>query len=430
MGISGTSPMSEREEIAALKARIAILEEQLRLAAVKQFAPKSEKLSTLAQFDLFNEAESARRQAGQRDARRAEIAVPAHTRERGKRKPIDATLPRVRIEHDIPDDQKICPCGCQLTRIGEVTSEQFDLIPARAQVLAARALQVCLPHLRRHEPRRACRGDGRDAGAADPEEQRIARSRRIHHGVEVRRRPAALSPGRHSRALSHRAVAHDHGRLDDQARRSRDAADQPDARDAARLRHPADGRDERAGAERRRSPCAGEILHVGATRWGTGTTHHPVRLRGLARRRDPDATARRVQGLSAIRRLCWLRRSGPSRRRHPRRLPRSCAPQVRRSGEGPARRCWPGARPCAASLADPAQDLRDREDRARGEDVPGTAASHCARRKRDRSGTSCVRGSIETSARHRRKRYTGKAINYLAANGRSSSAISTMAASK
>jgi hypothetical protein len=141
MGTSETSPTPESEEIATLKAlnaaqaaRIAILEEQLRLAAVKAFAPKSEKLSALAQMDLFNEAErlDVNPEVG---AQATEIAVPAHARARGKRKPIDAKLPRVRVEHDIPDDQKTCPCGCQLTRIGEVASEQFDLVPARAQVL-------------------------------------------------------------------------------------------------------------------------------------------------------------------------------------------------------------------------------------------------------------------------------------------------------
>ena len=56
--------MDERDDIAALKAQnaalvalIKILEEQLRLAAVRMFAPKSETLASLAQFDLFNEAE-------------------------------------------------------------------------------------------------------------------------------------------------------------------------------------------------------------------------------------------------------------------------------------------------------------------------------------------------------------------------------------
>ena len=154
--------MSERDDIDALKqlvaakdARIAILEEQLRLAAVKAYAPKSEKLASLAQFDLFNEAEALGAKPGG-DAQASEIAVPAHTRERGKRKPIDAALPRQRIEHDIPDAQKTCACGCQLTRIGEVTSEQFDLVPARAQVLQ---------HVRFKYACRSCEGTSHDGKA-------------------------------------------------------------------------------------------------------------------------------------------------------------------------------------------------------------------------------------------------------------------------
>jgi len=138
---STTSALPERDEIAALKAliagkdaHIAILEEKLRLAAHQQFAPKSEKLSSLAQLHLFNEAEALGAKPDS-ETQAAEITVPAHTRERGKRNPIDAGLPRVRIEHDIPESDKICSCGCALTRIGEMTSEQFDLIPARAQVL-------------------------------------------------------------------------------------------------------------------------------------------------------------------------------------------------------------------------------------------------------------------------------------------------------
>ena len=62
----------------------------------------------------------------------------------------------MRIEHDIADDQKTCPCGCQLTRIGEVTSEQFDLIPARAQVLQ---------HVRFKYACRSCEGTSHDRAA-------------------------------------------------------------------------------------------------------------------------------------------------------------------------------------------------------------------------------------------------------------------------
>lgn len=141
MGTSDTSPTPDRDELAALKAentglaaRIKILEEQLRLATYKQFAPSSEKLSSLGHPDLFfNEAEALGVKP-ETDAQSAEIVVPAHTRERGKRKPIDAALPRQRIEHDIPEGQKTCACGCQLTRIGEVTSEQIGMVPAQAFV--------------------------------------------------------------------------------------------------------------------------------------------------------------------------------------------------------------------------------------------------------------------------------------------------------
>ena len=44
-------------------------------------------------------------------------------------------LPRVVIEHDFSDEDKICECGCQMHRIKEVVSEQFDVIPAKFQVI-------------------------------------------------------------------------------------------------------------------------------------------------------------------------------------------------------------------------------------------------------------------------------------------------------
>jgi transposase len=162
MGTSETSPTPESDEIATLKAltaaqaaRIAILEEQLRLATVKAFAPKSEKLSSLAQMDLFNEAEAlAGADTPETDV--TEITIPAHARARGKRRPIDAFLPRVRVEHDIPEAEKTCVCGCRLTRIGEVTSEQFDLVPARVQVLQ---------HVRFKYACRSCEGSSHEGPA-------------------------------------------------------------------------------------------------------------------------------------------------------------------------------------------------------------------------------------------------------------------------
>ena len=64
------------------------------------------------------------------------VTVPAHSRKKVGRKPLPDHLPRVREEHDIPDEEKVCPC-CQgtLHRMGEEISEQLDIIPAKVQVI-------------------------------------------------------------------------------------------------------------------------------------------------------------------------------------------------------------------------------------------------------------------------------------------------------
>ncbi len=113
------------------------LKEQLRLATHKQFGASSEKADP-AQPQLFNEAEveSTKAQAGEVAGEGDEVAVPAHKRARGKRKPLDDKLPRERIEHDIADADKLCPCGSGHVRprIGEVVTEQADIVPAKVIV--------------------------------------------------------------------------------------------------------------------------------------------------------------------------------------------------------------------------------------------------------------------------------------------------------
>jgi transposase len=125
------------------------LKEELRLARHKQFGASSEKADA-AQIQLFNEAEvlGAKAPAGEGD----EITVPAHKRARGKRKPLDDRLPRQRIEHDIADADKLCPCGSGRTRprIGEIVTEQADIVPAKV---------VVLQHVRfKYGPCRQCDG--------------------------------------------------------------------------------------------------------------------------------------------------------------------------------------------------------------------------------------------------------------------------------
>jgi transposase len=134
-------PANLPDDAAALKAlvreqafEIERLKEELRLATHKRFGASSEKADP-DQGQLFNEAEVLGSMPPAPEA--DEITVPAHTRAKGGRKPIDDRLPRERIEHDIPDAEKLCPCGSghARPRIGEVVTEQADIEPAKVKVI-------------------------------------------------------------------------------------------------------------------------------------------------------------------------------------------------------------------------------------------------------------------------------------------------------
>jgi transposase len=143
MNAAAENPAELPDDIAALKAlirkqatdyqaKIDVLQEQLNLLLQKRFGPSSEKIPP-DQMRLFNEAEA---QAEETPADEDEtVTVPEHQRRKRGRKPLPASLPRVRVEHDLPETQKTCDCGCQLTRIGEEISEQLDIIPAQVRVI-------------------------------------------------------------------------------------------------------------------------------------------------------------------------------------------------------------------------------------------------------------------------------------------------------
>jgi len=133
---------------------IAQLEEQVRLLKALQYAAKSEKArpsQVEEQYSLFDEAELATMQAeSPEDAEETEATeIPAHTRRKKGRRPIAESYLRVEVVHDIPEQDKVCPCGCQLTRIGEEVSEKLDIIPQKIQVVR---------HIRPKYACRACEG--------------------------------------------------------------------------------------------------------------------------------------------------------------------------------------------------------------------------------------------------------------------------------
>lgn len=127
--------IAEKDLVIILKEqRITQLEEYLLLGRARKFGASSEK--SPGQHEMFNEAELsvvAEEILAEQDATREGVA-PKPQKKAG-RKPLPAELPRVRIEHEATDAEKVCPCGCERSVIGEESSEQLDIIPAKVRVL-------------------------------------------------------------------------------------------------------------------------------------------------------------------------------------------------------------------------------------------------------------------------------------------------------
>jgi len=123
-----------------LKAQVLSLQEQLNLAIARRYAASSEKISP-DQIYLFDEAEAGCAGAGVDDTDAsasddATVTVAAHQRKKRGRKPLPKNLPRVDVIHELAESERHCDHdGRRLTEIGEVVSEQLDIIPAKIQVI-------------------------------------------------------------------------------------------------------------------------------------------------------------------------------------------------------------------------------------------------------------------------------------------------------
>ena len=109
--------------------------EQFKLALDRQFAKRSEALKPYdsGQGDLFNEAEY---EVDKDEEKETVVVTTTTTKKRGKRKPLPKDLPRERIEIDMDEHDKQCPC-CQHTlhKIGEDCAEKLEFTPAFLKVL-------------------------------------------------------------------------------------------------------------------------------------------------------------------------------------------------------------------------------------------------------------------------------------------------------
>ena len=128
----------ENEQLLAenhrIKAQVLLLQERLNLAIAKRYAASSEQCSP-DQIRLFNEAE-VDTESNPPDTTTKVVTIAAHTRTLCGRKALPEALPRLEVIHDLPAAERRCPHdGAVLTEIGDVISEQLDIVPATIQVL-------------------------------------------------------------------------------------------------------------------------------------------------------------------------------------------------------------------------------------------------------------------------------------------------------
>ena len=130
-GAAALSEMSAR--VASLQSTVDRLVEQIKLANLRFFAPRSERVPEDQMcLSLFNDAEAWADPAEPEP----ELAggAPARPRRRGVRRRIDTSrLERVVVEHDL-DDRKCPQCGSEMSEMKVEVTEVIRLVPAHLVV--------------------------------------------------------------------------------------------------------------------------------------------------------------------------------------------------------------------------------------------------------------------------------------------------------
>ena len=140
--------IAERDkQLSERDALIANLQQQIKRMLRAQFGRRSEKITDPNQLKLFAEILGAMWDSppAESEAEEGEEEAPRQPRRRG-RQPFPAELPRVRVEHDLPEAEKTCSeCGTPKTKIGEEVSEQLEYVPARFEVKQHVRLKYACP---------------------------------------------------------------------------------------------------------------------------------------------------------------------------------------------------------------------------------------------------------------------------------------------
>lgn len=117
------------EVIQNQKARIAVLEEKLRLKTIERYAANSE--SRPQQDRLFNDVEQASDEAEAADKKDASDSNDKPKKPRSKRKALNPEIPRVQQHHCLTDEQREGAIDTFFVSV----KEELDITPAKVQVI-------------------------------------------------------------------------------------------------------------------------------------------------------------------------------------------------------------------------------------------------------------------------------------------------------
>jgi transposase len=113
--------------------KISYLEELVRLLRHEVFGRKTEKHypNDHLQMPIFPVAQQDDEQKPPQNT----VVIAEHSRKKRGRKPLPADLPRIDVIHDIPEEEKVCACGSNLSRFDQDVCEKLDYVPAKVRVL-------------------------------------------------------------------------------------------------------------------------------------------------------------------------------------------------------------------------------------------------------------------------------------------------------
>ena len=127
---------SQQEKIQTIEQQYEILQQQVINLLRGKYGKKSEKLPEgFIQLSLLDGNKSLEQSAGESTEEPILKETITYTRKkRNGHRNIPDDLPRVRVEYEI--ESLSCPCGCgnQLKKIGEVITEQLEIVPAKIYV--------------------------------------------------------------------------------------------------------------------------------------------------------------------------------------------------------------------------------------------------------------------------------------------------------